>query len=158
MGDRRAELRDIITAGYEESRALIERLTEADLAQRTDTGWTVAQTAGHIARSPGGDVFVAKRLSAGKNATLPRFLWFAIDIRNYLGVRGYKTAARGDLLREFEGGHNKLFGFVNELTDEDLDRAGTVLGRGRMTAYEYLRQSPAHANEHADGIRRAIGG
>jgi hypothetical protein len=158
MGDRHAELRDVITAGYEASRGIFERLTDAHLDLRMDNGWSVAQMAGHIASAPRADIYVTRRLSEGKNATLPAFLAFAIDITNYFGVRRYRKARKGDLLLELESQHNQLFSFLNDLSEEALYRGGTVFRRGRMTAYEYLRQSPAHAREHGESIESVIGG
>jgi hypothetical protein len=99
---------------------------------------------------------VAKRLSQGRNATIPPFLSFAIDLRNYAALRKYRRATKAGLLRELESQHNNLFAYVNELADEELDRRGAVFGLGQMSTFEYLRRAPEHARDHGTGIRKAL--
>lgn len=156
MGQRTEELRDVITRNYEDIRTLFGRMSEADMSKKTDTGWPVRALAGHIAESPGSDTYVAKRLSAGKNATLPGFLSFVIDLGNWWSIRKYGKATKADLLGAWENAQNQFFAYVTELTDEQLDRAGTVMGLGQRTAYEYLKGSPSHSQEHAESIRNVI--
>ncbi len=112
---------------------------------------------GHIAQAPGGDVYVAKRLAKGSNATLPGFLAFVLDLSNWWGVRKFAKATRADLLAAWENGHNDLFSFATTLSDDELDRGGTVMSLGKQTAYSFLKQSPSHSQEHAEAIRAVIG-
>jgi hypothetical protein len=157
MGDRIVELRDILSGTYEESRVLLSRLSETDLPKATENGWSVGQMAGHIARSPAGSTYVVRRLRQGKSATVPGVLSFLINVRNFLGTRKFKRATKRDLLGELERSHNELFAMVTELSDEELDRQGTVFGIGRLSTYEFLKRSPVHPHEHGEELMRAIG-
>ncbi len=65
------ELRAIVTALHQEMRRLIGSLSDADLEKRTEIAWRVRAGASHIVQAPAGDVYVARRLAAGKSATLP---------------------------------------------------------------------------------------
>ena len=76
MLDERVDtLRAIVVAHHQEMRRLIGALSDADLDRRTEIGWSVRAVAGHIAQAPSSDIYVARRLAAGKSATLPGFLF-----------------------------------------------------------------------------------
>lgn len=157
MTERLADLRDSLTRDYEEMRTLFERLRETDLGTRTPNGWTVAQVAGHIAVTPDGDIWLLDRLRKGRNAQLPGVLAplmnTTIDVGNWSRVRRFRSATKDDLLRALEDGHNKLFAYVNGLSDEELDRGGEVFRLGRFTTREYVLQRGDHAREHAGALR-----
>lgn len=162
MEDRLSGLRDALTRNNEEMRTLIDGLTEADLAKKCDNGWKVSQLAGHIAGSPSGDIYVAKRLAQGKNASIPGFLGWIIDLSNWWGGRKFGSASKADILAALEDKHNELFAYINTLSEDQLDGRGKVSGAGsnlgELSAYEYLAvQGPQHRSDHAAGIRSAIG-
>lgn len=157
MLDERVDaLRAIVSANHQEMRRLIGALSDADLEKRTDIGWNVRAVAGHIAQTPAGDVYVARRLSTGKSATLPGFLAFTIDVANWFAARKFRRATQPELLAELDRQHAGLMTCVESLSAYQLDRSGAVMGVGTLTTFEYLRQSPAHAHEHAASIRRAV--
>ena len=157
MTERLAELRDSLTRDYEEMRALFSRLREADLRERAANGWTVAQVAGHIAVTPDGDMWLLDRLRKGRGAKLPGPFGFLmntmINTGNRSRVRAFRKATKDDLLRALELGHNKLFAYVNGLSDEELDRGGEVFRLGRFTVYEYVLRRGDHPREHAATLR-----
>ena len=157
MTDRLAELRDSLTRDYEEMRAIFSRLREADLGERTASGWTVAQVAGHIAVTPDGDMWLLDRLRKGRGAKLPGPLGFLmntmINIGNWSRVRKFRASTRDELLRALEDGHNKLFAYVNGLSEDELDRGGEVFQLGRFTVYEYVLRRGDHPREHAADLR-----
>ena len=158
MSDRTAELREILTTNYEDIRSLLNRIRDDDFAKPTDAGWPVRTLAGHIAGAPRGAIFITKRLAAGRNATVPGFLSFILSLRNWLGVRKFNKATKVDLLHEWENSHNDLLAYVTTLTDEQLDKGGTVMGMGEHTAYSFLKEGVSgHAQEHANSVRKAIG-
>ena len=156
MGDRDEKLKSILGSQRDEVRAFLGGLSDTDLLTKTDLGWSVSQVAGHIAESPPGDTYVAKRLAQGKNATLPGFLAFVINLGNWWGTRKYKRTSRDILVKTWDTQHAKLTDYVATLTDSELDRGGVVMGMGRVTLYEYLVQSPSHARDHAKAIERAL--
>lgn len=157
MPDRLPELRDIITRDYEETRALIEKLPADSLAKETSNGWNVAQLAGHVANSSRGAIFVIGRLRRGGNATVPRPLAFIVNVMNWRDARKFKSATKADLLGAAEASHNDLIAALNGVSEEELDRGGEVLSLGKMTMFEYLKQSGNHAREHAADLRQAAG-
>ena len=130
MSERLAEVRDILSRNYEEMHALIGGLADGDLDRTTANGWSVREMAGHIANSPNGDIFVMRRLRAGKSASFPSFLRWVVNIMNFQTKRKHSKASKADLLAEHEAKHNELFAYINTLSDEDLDRRGSVLSMG----------------------------
>ncbi len=154
--DRLNDVRDILTSHHEDMRSLIGGLDDADLDRRTENGWSIRMMAGHIAESPKGDIYVLKRLTAGKNATLPKPLAFILDLVNWKDVRKFRRATKPDLLSVLETEHNAIFAYVTALSEEQLDRRGIVFGRGELSALEYLQQTPAHGREHGASIRNAV--
>ena len=157
MLDERVDtLRAIASANHEEMRRLIGSLSDADLEKRTEIGWRVPAVAGHIVQAPAGDVYVARRLAAGKSATLPGFLSFAIDIANWFAARKFRKATQQELLAELDRQHAGLMTYVGSLSAYQLDRSGAVMGLGKLTTFEYLHQSRSHTQEHAASIRRAV--
>ena len=158
MSTRTEQLREVLDANHAEMRSLIESLAPEQLRRKTEAGWTVGQMAGHIAASASGDIYVAKRLAQGKAAELPGFLSFIINIANWWGVRKFKTASTADIVAACDEGHQALTGFVSGLTEEQLDRAAAVMTIGRISTFDYLKRSPAHTQEHAALIRRALAG
>lgn len=72
MLDERVDaLRTIVSANHQEMRRLIGALSDTDLDRTTEIGWSVRAVAGHIAQAPAGDLYVTRRLAAGKSATIP---------------------------------------------------------------------------------------
>jgi hypothetical protein len=157
LDERLDGLRSIASANHREMRQLIGALSDTDLDARTEIGWTVRAVAGHIAQAPGGDIYVARRLAAGKNATLPNFLAFTINIANWFAARKLRRATRAELLAELDQQHSRYVIYIESLGTYQLDQSGAVMGLGRLTTFEYLHQSPAHAQEHAGSIRRSVG-
>jgi len=155
--DRLGDLRDILTNHYEDMRALIGGLRDADLDRKTDNGWSVRLLAGHIAASPTGDIYVLDRLTVDRNATIPKPLAFVLDIMNSVNGRRFRKASKADLLTEQESQYNALFAHVTALSEAQLDGRGSVFGMGELSAFEYLMQTPSHGREHAASIRSAIG-
>lgn len=156
MDERGAELRAIMSANHLEMRQLIGALSDADLDRRTEIGWNVRAVTGHIAQAPAGDLYVVRRLAAGKNATLPGVLTFTIDLANWLAARKFRKATQPELLDELDRQHARLVTYVESLSADQLDRSGTVMGLGSLTTFEYLQQSPSHSQEHASSIRRPV--
>lgn len=155
--DRLSDLRDILTNHHEDMRALIGGLSEADFDRKTDNGWSVRLLAGHIAASPTGDIYVLDRLTEGRNATLPKPLAFVLNMMNWVNGRKFRKASKADILTELETQHNAMSAYVTALSEEQLDRRGTVFGLGDVSALEYLQQTPSHGREHGESIRSAVG-
>ena len=157
MNERKHALIAILEQNYEAFDALLEQLTDEDLKRRTVTGWTVAQTAGHVTDLPYG-LYVAKRLARGESVKMPSFLSHFIDISNWWTVRRFRTWSKADLSNAWADAHTRVVRFVGELPDEALDRGGEVDGYdGWLTTYQFLALAPEHVAKHAPAIRQAIG-
>ena len=157
LDERVGTLRQVTSKAHVDMGQLIDGLREADLDRKTDLGWPVRALAGHIAQAPAGDKYVARRLSGGKNATLPGFLAFTIDVANWYGARKFRRAALSELRSELDRQYTDLVTYIESLNTYQLDQGGTVMGLGRLTTFEYLHQSPSHVLEHASSIQHAIG-
>ena len=157
MSDRKQALTAILEQSNADFRALLEQLTDDDLKRRTATGWTVAQTAGHVTDLPFG-FYVAKRLARGVSSTTPRLLTHLIDVSNWWNVRKFRTWSKANLLNAWADANVRLVRFVGELPEEALDKGGEVDGyEGRLTTYQFIAQVPDHIAKHAPAIRQAIG-
>ncbi|MEX0749482.1 MAG: DinB family protein [Dehalococcoidia bacterium] len=157
MSQRHDELRQSVTSGYEDMRALFGQLTPEAMQRPATDGWTVAQLAGHIAVSPRGQIFLINRLRKGRNATVPKPLAFIVNIRNWWMVRGFKNPTREELISALDDAHGELLACIEGISDEELDNAGTVFNSGYQTVFESVKGGADHSREHAAVLRAAAG-
>ena len=157
MDERIAELRDAITANYEDIRTLFDGLRDVDLTKVTASGRPLWKAAGHIVLSQAADVRVARRLAAGKGAAPLRIVRLLDELAAWRSMRAFANATRADLLAAWENSFNALFSCINDVTEELSDSDGPDPARGRRLALDYLRETPARWQGHAAEIRRAIG-
>lgn len=149
------ELRRALEATYQENRALIAGLSDADLERRTpNPKWRVRQLAAHIAQDDAATVYVGTLLAKGKNARAPDFV---VNLANWWGLRRYRKARVGDLLPEMDRKHRDLLAWLDTLTPEQLQRGGEISQMGRMTLAEFLSRNRQHSREHGNEIRAALG-
>ena len=156
MDERIAELRDVVTANYEDIRALFHSMRDGDLAKVTASGWPVWKAAGHIVLSQAAEVRVARGLAAGKRAIPLRIVRLLDGLAEWRSMRAFAKATRADLLAAWENSFNALFSCINDLTEELSDSDGPEPERRRMLALEYLQQSPSRSREQAATLRLAI--
>lgn len=156
MDERIAELRDVITANYEDIRTLFHGLRDGDLAKVTASGWPVWKVAGHIVLSQAADVRVARRLAAGKSADTPLLLQLVERIAGWRSMRLLSKARKIDLLAAWENSFNELFSCINDISAEPLDVSAASSEHDKAAALEYLRQSPSRSREQAATLRLAI--
>ncbi|HLZ69524.1 MAG TPA: DinB family protein [Dehalococcoidia bacterium] len=150
-----ATLRQALETSFQENRALISALSDADLARRTpNPKWRVRQLAAHIAQDDGGTTYVGKLLARGKNAKAPDLL---INLANWWGLRKYRKAHAADLLPVMDQKHRDLLAWIETLTPEQLQRDGEISQLGRMTLGEFLDRNQQHSREHGNEIRAALG-
>ena len=121
MDERIAELRDVVTANYEDIRTLFHSMRDGDLAKVTASGWPVWKAAGHIVLSQAADVRVARRLAAGKSATPLRIVRLLDGLAEWRSMRAFAKATRADLLAAWENSFNELFSCINDISAEPLD-------------------------------------
>lgn len=156
MSQRKDELMALLDQADEETRALLNGLTDEDLEKKTEeSNWTVGQVAGHIAQEPWG-IYVTRRLAQGKDAAPPRPLGFLLNLGNWWGTRRFRSTSKANLLETWSAALGKYRRHVEALPEESLDRGGEVSGLGRMTTYEFVKRAPEHTREHAGTIRKAL--
>lgn len=157
MDDPRiAAIRDSIAVNFDETQALLNRLSPEDLKRRAENGWPVAQLAGHVAVSPSSAIFVLTRLRKGGNATVPKFLSWAPALRNWSIVRRYNKATTADMLKTAGDARDELLAWVSGVKDGELANAGEVFGSGRQTLGEFLDYILVHGREHRAEITAAL--
>ncbi len=156
MDERIVELRDAITADYEDIRTLFRGLRDGDFTKVTATGWPVWRAAGHVVLSQVAAVRVTRRLAEGKGATPLRIVRLLDELGEWRSMRAFAKATRADLLAAWENSFNALFSCINDLTQEISDSDGPEPARHRMLALDYLREMAARWQGHAAEIRCAI--
>jgi hypothetical protein len=157
MGQRHDELKEAVRQDYREMRALFEQLTQEMMQRPATDGWTVGQLAGHIAVSPRGQMFLVGRLRRGRNATVPKALAFIVNVRNWWMVRKFAKPTREQLIATLDAAHGDLLAYIDGISDEELDKGGTVFNSGYQTVYESVIGGANHSREHAAVLRSAAG-
>ena len=156
MLDERVDtLRQVISKAHADMGQLIASTRPTSIARQTSAG-RCAPWRGISRRRRPADRYVARRLSSGKNATLPGSVAFTIDVANWYGARKFRRAATSELRSELDRQYTDLVTYIESLSTYQLDQNGIVMGLG-LTTFEYLHQSPSHVLEHASSIPRAIG-
>jgi hypothetical protein len=147
-------IRQSLEATYQENRALIAGLNDADLNRPSpNPHWKVRQLAAHVAEDDAGTLYVAKLLAQSKNAKAPDIL---VNVLNWWGLRKYKRAGVAELLPVMDRGHTELITWLDALPPEALERGGEISGMGRLTLAEFLVQNCEHSRAHAADIRTAL--
>ncbi len=153
---RLAAIRDSVQLNFDETAALLGRISAGDLHKTAANGWAVGQLAGHVAVSPSSALYVLKRLQAGRNATVPGFLSWAPAVRNWFIVRRYKSASTEDMLQTATSARAELLEWVSGINADDLAREGEVFGTGRTSVGGFLDYVLVHGREHRGEIEAAI--
>jgi uncharacterized damage-inducible protein DinB len=156
MSQQIDDIRSGINTNYDETIALLGRLSADDLKRRAANGWTVAQLAGHVAVSPSSAMFVLTRLRKGGNATVPAFLSWAPALRNWFIVRRYNSATPADMKQTAAKARDEVLAWVGGIDEADLAREGEVFGSGRQSVGSFLRYILEHGREHRGEIEAAL--
>jgi hypothetical protein len=139
-------------AGYAEVQDALTGATDSDLDRRpADGGWTAREVAHHLADSETTSYIRLRRLLAEDGPTIQgydeaefaRRLWYDRPISTSLGVFQAVRASSAEIL--------------DRLTESDWLRRGVHTESGDYGVEDWLEIYAAHAFDHADQIRRAIG-
>src|SRR3954467_2807537 len=120
--DRKAELRERLTASREVLVSAVAALGEAELAAAVGhaSDWTAKDLIGHISYAEASMLPMIQGALAdippGPNAD------FDLDRWNDSRVRRARTQSVDDLLTRLEGSRAQCFALLDSLTDADLDR------------------------------------
>jgi hypothetical protein len=149
------ELRNAITAEYEDVRAIFQHLRPDDLAKPSANGLPVWRLASKIALAPLADVRAAQRIAAGKRG-VPWRGWTPIAaITAWRRDRLFSKATRPDFLTAWEHSFTELFACINDLAEDPLDGSGSA-APARAAALEHLRASAEQRRAKTQQLRRAL--
>jgi hypothetical protein len=150
-----ATVQDALEQSYQQNRALLSGLKEADLSRpTTNPHWKVRQLAAHIAEDDGGALYIGKLLARGKNARAPGFV---VNLMNWWSVRHYRKAGAQQLVDVLDQKHGRLLDWLAGLPAGALDQGGEISQMGRLTTGEFLIKNAEHSREHAAEVRAALG-
>jgi hypothetical protein len=150
----RAQIRAALDQVYQENRALISRLSAADLERPTaNPKWNVRTLAAHIAEDPAGAVYAGKLLGKGKNARAPAVV---VNLANWWSLRRHRRASAADLVDVLDRRQRELLAWFDGLPESALANGGEVSQIGRVTLGEFLIRNGEHSHEHAADIRSAL--
>lgn len=149
---RRAELIARYREGPEVVAAAVAGLTDADLDRDPGGGeWTARMVLHHLADSEMTSAIRVRRLLAEENPVITGY-----DEGEFARRLHYDrpVATSLEALRAARASTAEL---LDRLTEADWQRAGTHSESGPYSVETWLELYAAHAHDHADQIRRALG-
>ena len=124
MSDRAASLADDFQRANDDLIQLVEELSDAQWATRTDAeGWPVAVAARHVAWAHQFLTDRARAVSEGR--PLPPMPPGGIDAHNARDAEQYADVTRDEVLGMLRTNGAEAAGLVRSLSDEQLDREFT---------------------------------
>ena len=152
----RAELLRRYLDGPQAVRNAVEGLTDAQLDQPAADdpthGWTARQIVHHLADSEMTSAIRLRRVLAEDGAVIASYDENAFATRLHYDDRPIDAS-----LDAVAAARATSAQILERLTDEEWERAGTHDESGRYAVDDWLRIYSAHAEDHADQIRRAVG-
>jgi hypothetical protein len=158
MGSRSEALAQQFEAKTEDAMATLVRLTEADWTKVTEAEkWSVGVTAHHLAGAyePISGMIVAVVTGQAHGA----FTMAMLDQMNAQHARDFADCTKAETTELFRKGAATAAAVVRGLSDEQLDRRGTVLvDAPPMTAEQLIVNGLIlHTEEHFGSIRKTVG-
>jgi DinB superfamily len=156
MSQRANEWARKLEAAVTDFRKAIEECTDAEWSAVCDAeGWTVAQTAQHVA---GQFPLELEFISAAAEARpMPDYTWDDINARNEARAAKNSSATKADVLNELRTRAAVAASYIRSLSDEQLDRTGSLgLADGAIVTTEQLIEGGvlvAHVTGHLESIR-----
>jgi uncharacterized damage-inducible protein DinB len=157
MSDRASALADDFEQANTELARLIEGLSDAQWATRTDAEqWPVAVAARHIAAA---HAFISRRARAiAASQPLPPMPPGGIDAENARDAERYANVTRAEVLDVLRSNGADAAALVRGLTDEQLDRTFTRPTGETMTLAALIQNALiGHMVAHGANIRAAVG-
>ena len=147
--------RSALIARYVEGTAAVARalegVTDAALDRRpSDGGWSAREVVHHLADSEMTSAIRLRRLLAEEQPDITSY-----DEEEFARRLHYADRDIGPSLKAFEAARETTAQLLVRLTEDDWSRAGTHTEHGRYSVSDWLEIYAAHAEDHADQIRRA---
>ncbi len=124
-----------------------------DLDRRSQGGWSARMVVHHLADSEANSYVRLRRLLAEPSGSLLQGYDEAAWARS--AELGYQDRDLQPSLAVFRAVRAASSELLERLREADFERAGIHEESGRYTVRDWLRIYAAHAEEHADQIRRA---
>jgi hypothetical protein len=154
--DERAALLQRYAHGAAEVRKAVQDLTDAELdapaADDPTGGWTARQVVHHLADSEMTSAIRLRRLLAEDAPTIAGY-----DEAEFARRLHYDTRPIDASLDAMDAARRSSLDLLHHLREDEWPRAGTHTESGSYSVETWLRIYAAHASDHADQIRRAVG-
>ena len=150
MADRRAELREDMTAAHDELLKMLDSLDTDGWKQSTYEGWDRKDTFAHLAS-------IQARQRARIQSALDATPWSAEDVNTYNArkVEERKGWTTEQVRDEYEREQSATLGLLEKMSDADLQRTYQHEVRGPMTVESVFVQVATHTRNHANDIMAA---
>lgn len=158
MGKRSEDLAAQFEKAVDELAKTIESYPDGDWQKKQGPeGWSVASTAQHVSGQFPLEMEYITAAAEGK--PMPGYSWDDINGRNDSRADKNKGVTKADVIRELRDGANSTAAYVRGLSDEQLDRTGSLpLAGGADVSAEQLILGGVlidHVNGHLQSIRSA---
>jgi len=161
MGKRSSELASRFEHAVADFTKALEECSDAQWAAICDAeGWTVGQTAQHVAgQFPLEMEFI---IAAAEGKAMPAYTWDDVNSKNEGRAARNRAVTRVAVLQELRAGAATTAAYLRGLNDEQLDRSGALsLADGAsVTAQQLIGGGVliAHVTAHLESIRGALQG
>jgi hypothetical protein len=158
MGQRATQLADQYDQAVADFAKAIESCTEAQWASICNAeGWTVAQTAQHVAGQFPLEMTFITACAEGRD--LPALTWDELNSKNETRAADNAKVTQSAVVKELRERAAPTSAYVRALSDEQLDRTGKLgLADGAEVSTEQLILGGvliAHVTGHLESIRAA---
>ncbi|HVF75407.1 MAG TPA: DinB family protein [Acidimicrobiales bacterium] len=151
-----ARRQELITRYRDGHRVVVEALagaTDDELDRIPEPGeWSARQVVHHLADSETTSYLRLRRLVAEDNPAIPGYDENLFARRLHYEARPVATSL--DVLQAVRASTAEL---LDHLSDDEWNREGTHAESGAYSVAIWLETYAAHAHDHADQIRRALG-
>jgi hypothetical protein len=158
MSDRKARLRQTITADHAACMDILRRLTPEQWEQPapSDEGaaWKARDVLAHLAVSEGGQLGQITRCVKGE-VTVPDD--FDLNRFNRRSVQKQAERSVDELLNDIETGHQQVLATLDALPEADLDKTGRHARGDALSVEQFFHRITEHRREHAQELARALG-
>ncbi len=157
MGDRKLNIRTLITTSHSQSWPILEKLDTADgeriLYQEDDYSWSVHNLVSHLADAERGMLGQAQRAVAGKMTVADDF-----DLDRWNRGVARKSASKNipEILDQILQAYNAVLEFLDSLDEAKLDIEGRHASGDNLTIEGFLHRIALHRLEHAKDVEAIL--
>lgn len=157
MGQRGQALADRVEQVNKELVATVERCSDGQWQAKTAAEtWPVGVVAHHVAQSVSAIAGLVHKVATGQ--PLPPLTMDSIHQMNAEHAKQHARCTKDETLTLLRKNGAAAAGTIRGLSDEQLDRSGSLLGGPPMTAQQVVeRVLISHVQEHHGSIRATLG-